>query len=136
MGIDVPGRLKIDDFPIYDTAYTLHIGNDRSMAARADLAFVDTDFLLVSPASQNVLRADAWAAKNAPFQLHVGPDRAWAKTLQVVDSLIAPEVTTLQADVDAAELEIVGLQAIATTLEADASLQGQKIGTCRRTWPC
>ena len=97
------------------------------MATRANLGLVDAGAVLIRGTGTNVLLANAATVRDAARQLHVGPDRAWVKDLQVITSLTAPQITTLQNDVDAAEAEIAALQTRATTLEDDATALAARV---------
>ena len=100
------------------------------MAGRGNIDLADAIKLLVrGDVSGSLLKADIATERDPLYHPHVSPTRAWVGTLEVLTSLPAPEVTALQTDLEAAEVEIVGLKARATTLEADTSLQGQQLGT-------
>ena len=76
---DVPGRLKIDDATVYDTAYSLHIGSDRILAGRGNLGLVDAEAVLTRGSFGSVFKADPATVRDAAMQLRVGPNSAWVK---------------------------------------------------------
>ena len=84
---------------------------------------------MIRGSGTNVFKADGETTRDHAFQVHVGPNRAWVKDLQIITILTTPQITTLQNDVDAAEAEIVALKTRATTLEGSTATQGQQIGT-------
>ena len=73
--------MKVGDARIYDANFMLHIGGDRVMANRASLGLVDAGSALIRGNGTNVFLANSAGTRDAAMQLHVGPNRAWAKDL-------------------------------------------------------
>jgi phage shock protein A len=132
--LDVPNRLLVNSFPLWDTTYTMHITTDRVYCSMVDSPQLQTQFLAVTSGS-NSLRADTSSSRQSSCTLHVGSSKVWAKALEA-DSLVAPEVTALATRATALETratavealnatqqtEIVDLKARASTLETGVSI--------------
>ena len=77
------------------------------MSARVDCGVVDTGIILargvVDTVSYGTLKADTATSRDVGFQMHVIRDRAWVRRLIVVDSLTAPELTSLTTRVTTLE---------------------------------